>query len=68
MIITAKYTHRLTKLDAVFQGTDEVWVRKLYHLEGIVLLHVPYPFVGLTLRINEQWPAGCVTEQERKGY
>lgn len=53
ILITVTYAYRLAKLDAVFQSTDEVRIRKLHHLEGIVLLHVPDPLVGLTLRINE---------------
>lgn len=44
-------TYWLTKLDAVFKGTDEVRVRELDYLEGIVLFHVANPLIGLSLRI-----------------
>lgn len=55
-----KATHWLAKLYAVLQGADEVRVRELDDLEGVVLFHVADPLVGLALGVDQQRPPGCV--------
>ena len=47
----------VAKLQAVFQRPHIVGVRELDNLQFIDLLHVFDPLVGLTLRVNHQWPA-----------
>ena len=46
--------------DTVLQGADIIGVREFDNWKFVLFLHVLNPLVGLTLRINHQWPSSRV--------
>ena len=49
----------MTHLDAVFEHAEVVGVGEFDDFQFVVFLHVFDPFIGLTLRVDNQRPAVC---------
>ena len=58
-------SNRSSELETVFQGSHVIGVREFDHMQVVDLFHVLDPLVGLTLRVNHQWPSLSVAEVQK---
>ena len=61
----AKLTYRSSKLNTILECPDIISVRHFNHVQIVLLLHVFHPLVCLSLRVNHQRPAVCITGNEK---
>jgi hypothetical protein len=56
--------HRLAESDTILQRFGEIGIIELGHLEVIPTLHLADPVIGLGLRVDNEWPATGIKDQD----